>query len=79
MLLVPSTRPGEGDPVTRWPWTRPPVHDDHTEDVIRDAERTRKDLKRLTTQLAEYTADLRAAVVCLETRENEGRDPDGRP
>lgn len=77
MLSVHSTHTGAGEPVTRWPWSPPPPHHDHTEDVIAEAERTRKDLERLTRELAEYTADLRARLR-LEMRESQGR-PDGRP
>lgn len=55
----------------RW-WGDEPRHNDHTDDVIAAAERTRKDLKRLTNELAEYTADLRARIPLLDDRRESG-------
>lgn len=47
---------------------------DHTDDVIAAAERTRKDLKRLTNELAEYTADLRARIPLLDERRERAEE-----
>ena len=77
MRSMQSTLSGEGDPMGWMRW-RTRVHDDRTDDVLAESARTRHDLHRLTQDLAEYTADLRARLPLLEwRREDEGGPQSG--
>ena len=59
----------------RW-LCRRPRRDDHTREVLDEAERTRADLLRVTGRLDQYVTELRARV-SLELQRKIGKDISG--